>query len=112
MAMFQRMFREALSAIALRKSFLPAAEPMATAPASKAILYSAAGFAQQDRRSMESLAGMLSPSAGLLRVFSAGVYGNSTAFLPSLDRRQLLANPDKVAWFQPVRRAVRCRRSI
>jgi len=48
MAMLQKMFHEALYAIGLRKSFLPEAEPMATAPASKRVPYCAAGFAQED----------------------------------------------------------------
>src|SRR4029077_18241310 len=111
LATFQRMFREAICAIGLRKLFLPAAEPMATAPASKPVPYCAAGFAQWDHRAMEFFAGRLSPSVRLrLRVFSAGVYDNSTASLADLVQRQLLANPDKVAWFQRVRRVVRCRK--
>jgi hypothetical protein len=37
MATFQRMFRETIYASGLRKSFLPATEPTATAPASKRV---------------------------------------------------------------------------
>jgi hypothetical protein len=55
------MFRETIYAIGLRKSFLPATEPTATARASKRVPYCAAAFAQEDHRAMEFLAGKLSP---------------------------------------------------